>query len=335
MDAARRRGDQPEFRYLAILRSHTALYAGLLLEAEADGRTAVDLSDDGSQDTPMAVAVLAEALLERGRPDEAQQLLTSHGLEGELHVSFLSAHFVLQARGRLRLRQGRWAEAVADLRQCGAALNAGGFVNPAFAPWWRPGAALAHVRLGDRDAARELAAEDLLLARRFGAPFSVGNALRVAALIEGGDTGLDMLGEAVRAHEGTTSPLWLARTLADYGAALRRAGQRTQAQQPLREALDLATRAGAVELAAGVRDELVAAGARPRRALRTGPHALTASELRVARLAATGQSNRDIAQALFLSLRTVELHLTHAYRKLHISTRHQLAAILAGLSADD
>jgi hypothetical protein len=200
--AARTRGDLAEFRYLAILRSHTALYGGQLLEAEADGRAAVLLTDHtSSQDTPMAVAVLAEALLDRGRAEEAQQQLTDNDLDGELTVGFLSAHFVLQARGRLRLRQGRYAEALADLRQCGAALTGGGFVNPAFGPW-RGDAALASLALGDVDSARALATEDLTLAQRFGAPFAIGNALRVGALVEGGRGALDQFAEAVRVHPG-------------------------------------------------------------------------------------------------------------------------------------
>ena len=81
---------------------------------------------------------------------------------------------------------------------------------------------------------------------------------------------------------------------------------------------------GAASVADQARTELVAAGARPRRNRLTGPESLTASELRVARLAADGHTNREIAQALFVTRRTVEVHLTNAYRKLDIQSRDAL-----------
>src|SRR5206468_11135711 len=99
----------------------------------------------------------------------------------------------------------------------------------------------------------------------------------------------------------------------DLGAARRRAGRRGDARQPLRRGLDLAARAGATALAGRARDELVAAGARPRRADTIGPAALTASERRVALMASKGPTNREIAQALFVTQKTIELHLRHAY----------------------
>jgi DNA-binding CsgD family transcriptional regulator len=119
-----------------------------------------------------------------------------------------------------------------------------------------------------------------------------------------------------------------ARALCDLGAALRRAGRRRDAQEPLRRALDLADRGGALRLAARAREELRAAGARPRRAALTGPAALTAAEQRVTALAAAGHTNREIAQQLFVTQRTVETHLGHAFQKLDIRSREQLAAAL-------
>jgi DNA-binding CsgD family transcriptional regulator len=78
------------------------------------------------------------------------------------------------------------------------------------------------------------------------------------------------------------------------------------------------------------RVELVATGARPRRVMRTGVASLTPSELRVARMAAEGMENREIAQRLFLSVKTVETHLGHVYRKLGISSRKELPEALRG-----
>jgi DNA-binding CsgD family transcriptional regulator len=109
----------------------------------------------------------------------------------------------------------------------------------------------------------------------------------------------------------------------------RRAGARRAAREPLSAGLDAATRCGAAALAERAREELLATGARPRRPLRSGPDALTPSELRVARLAASGMTNREIAQTLFVTTRTVEVHLTHAYAKLDVPGRADLAGALA------
>ncbi|HEY0542347.1 MAG TPA: AAA family ATPase [Actinoallomurus sp.] len=329
IDSARARGDAAEFRYLAVLRSRTATHAGHLLDAEADGRAALALHVvDGARELPLAAAVLVDALVEQGSIAEAQTILAERGLEGDEQVGMLIGHFVLLARGRLRLRQNRPREALADLRTCGETLCGGGYTNPNFADW-RSDAALAHLALGERPAALELATEDLRLAEAFGAPRAIGIALRAMGLIEGGPRGLERLAESAAVLERSPAELARARSLIDYGGALRRAGRRADAQRELRQGLDLAARCGARALAIHATEELAATGARPRRELLTGPDALTASELRVARLASGGATNREIAQTLFVSRRTVEVHLTNSYRKLEIDSRHQLRAVLA------
>jgi DNA-binding CsgD family transcriptional regulator len=120
-----------------------------------------------------------------------------------------------------------------------------------------------------------------------------------------------------------------ARSLVDLGAALRRQNQRADAREPLRTGLDLATRCGAAPLAERARQELLACGARPRRAMLTGRDALTPSELRIAELAAGGRSNRDIAEALFITPKTVENHLGRIYKKLSIGSREELRPVLS------
>jgi DNA-binding CsgD family transcriptional regulator len=125
-----------------------------------------------------------------------------------------------------------------------------------------------------------------------------------------------------------------ARVLVELGAGLSRRGKRSEAMPFLREGLDLADRCGAGPIAAHAREQLRAAGARPRRARVSGRDALTPSELRVCRMASTGMSNREIAQALFVSLRTVETHLTRSYAKLEVGGREQLREVLDGVSGD-
>ena len=107
-----------------------------------------------------------------------------------------------------------------------------------------------------------------------------------------------------------------------------RGGHRAEGVEHLRDGLDAAHRCGAEALAEQARNEMVLAGARPRRDAARGRDALTASELRVARMAAEGLTNREIAQDLIVSVRTVETHLTHVYRKLSIDSRDELARLL-------
>ncbi len=123
--------------------------------------------------------------------------------------------------------------------------------------------------------------------------------------------------------------LELARALAAHGSLLRRGRKPTEARESLRRAFELAEVCGAHGLAAEVRTELHATGARPRTSALKGPGSLTASEKRVADLAAEGQTNKQIAQGLYVTPKTVEVHLSNAYRKLEISSRRELASALA------
>ena len=100
-------------------------------------------------------------------------------------------------------------------------------------------------------------------------------------------------------------------------------------REPLREGLDLADRCDATALARRARDELAATGARPRKVMLSGADSLTASERRICEMAAAGMSNPEIAQALFVTIKNVEGHLTHAYRKLDIGSRGELAEALS------
>jgi len=197
---------------------------------------------------------------------------------------------------------------------------------------WRGEAALAHAALGSKEEARRLAGQQLELARAFGRPRTLGISLRASGLVEGGEAGLELLADAVQTLERSQSPIELARARSDYGAALRRAGRRVESRAELERALDLAHHCGARRIANQARGQLIAAGARPRRNAITGRDALTAAELRVARLAAEGLTNREIAQALFITAKTAKAHLGRVYRKLEITRRGQLASALTGVS---
>ena len=128
---------------------------------------------------------------------------------------------------------------------------------------------------------------------------------------------------------GANARLEQARALVELGAALRRGNQRSEARELLREGVELAHRAGAPALVERGNEELAATGARPRKLVVSGVDSLTASERRVAELAAQDHSNKEIAQALFVTVKTVEVHLSSVYRKLQITSRRQLAPALA------
>jgi DNA-binding CsgD family transcriptional regulator len=194
---------------------------------------------------------------------------------------------------------------------------------------WRSVAARSLTALGDAQRARELGAEDLRLARLWGTPAGIGLAIRTTALVGDADRRIELLGDAIEVVRRSPARLELARALVDLGAACRRCGLVGEARVHLREGLDLAHELGALALAGQAREELIAAGGRPRRDAIRGRDALTPSELRVAQLAASGQTNRQIAQALFVTRRTVETHLTSSYEKLGIKSRSELAAALA------
>src|SRR5689334_2298668 len=317
---ARRRGSMSMVAHASCLHSMIMRRLGRLEEAADAARLALDFKLATSP--PLAVAWAAalgvEALTRLGRLDEADAIA---GLaagreppEGWIHtVSFR------QARGALRVAQHRPDEALADLHAAGKGWQDLGVTNPAIASW-RTAAVAAYRALGRHDQAAALAAEQLALARKAAHSMTLGIALRAH-----GD-----LAEAIGVLEATPARYELALALADHGASLRRSGQRTQAREPLLRALDLAERTGAAGLAAEVKRELLAAGARPRRAALTGPDALTAGERRVAALAAGGASNRQIAEHLFVTQATVETHLPHAFRKLNIASRAELPATLNG-----
>jgi DNA-binding CsgD family transcriptional regulator len=225
------------------------------------------------------------------------------------------------ARIELLLAEGRNEEALAACDELDRRI-APRIVTPVLAPRWSL-RARALAALDRRKEAVPLAEEEVERLRRSGYAGTLGVSLRVLGELKG-DAGLDDLREAVDVLGQSLRRLERAKALAALGAALRRARQPTEAREPLREALELADACGARPLVEFARTELYASGARPRTDAASGVAALTASERRVAGLAAGGNSNRDIAQALFVTPKTVEVHLSNAYRKLGIKSRREL-----------
>jgi DNA-binding CsgD family transcriptional regulator len=308
-------------------RAWLALRRGDLTGTEADAWALLEAPDMSAPllHRPLAMGALVEALVERGELDDAERALEP--LAADLQSTSQTAGVLRHARGRLRLAQRRFPEALADFRAAGEIAIRTQARSPCYLPW-RSDAALAHLALGDNDAARLLSAEELELARAFGARRALGVALRASGLVEGAPHGEALLSEAIEVLSGPDTRLEQARALADLGALLRRGNRRVDAREPLRRAVDAAHHAGARPLADRAETELRATGARPRRVLLTGLEALTASERRIAELAAQGLTNRQIAQNLFVTARTVEGHLTNVFAKLDVRTRIELSRAL-------
>jgi DNA-binding CsgD family transcriptional regulator len=328
---ARQRGDPFALSNLLGFLAYVRLRLGHLLDAEADLREGLELSRtaaDASTAFQWHAGTLAELLIERGGLEEAAALVESARLDDQ-PAENMQLFFLRSARGRLHLLGHDPQQALEDFQTIIEVARSADAVNPVWLPA-RSLAALSLHHLGRDAEAIELIQEELNLARVWGVPVGIGVSLRTLGLVTGGGDGLALLSEAVDMLQPTTARLEHARALVEYGGALRRSKQRIEARERLREGVEIAHRLGAVALVAQANDELAATGARPRRVVQTGLETLTASERRVAQLAADDMSNKHIAQALFVTVKTVEVHLSSVYRKLEISSRRQLASTLAG-----
>lgn len=322
LTAARRHSAMQELIGIAGFYAWALYRQGELADAEAQARWAVERATGIY--AYGALAHLIETLIDRDALADAEAELARMTPPLDSH-SIMVVPFLL-ARGRLHAVQGRHAEALRDFLACGERCERLGIILSLYP--WRSAAAVAHARLGHREEGLRLARAEVAIARSAGWPRALGVALRAEGLADGRDRGLALLAEAVRVLERSQAPVELARALTDHGAALRRAGQRSQARAALEHGLDLAHHLGARLIAGQARTELVAAGGKPRRDAITGRDALTVSELRVARLAAEGMTNREIAQSLFITTKTASAHLSRVYRKLDVTRRSQLAAAL-------
>jgi DNA-binding CsgD family transcriptional regulator len=325
IDRSRRSGDRFATAFVHLFRGRLHAECGDLFAAEDDlAAPEVLAMPDLVALLTLRASILTAVLRERGQHDAAQRLL-SNLPRPTVHLGHRI--YLLSAQGRVELDAGDAEAALASFTEAGDMAHLLGIENPAVEAW-RSGAALALHRLSRHDEARAHAAYELELARRWGAARPIGIALRTLGLVEGGARGEALLREAVGVLAESPARLELARALIDLGAALRRGNSRREARERLRTGIDLAHQCGASALVDRANDELAATGAQRRTVRYPGVANLTASERRVARLAAGGTSNRDIAQQLFITVKTVEMHLGRVYRKLDITSRAQLAGSL-------
>jgi DNA-binding CsgD family transcriptional regulator len=332
---ARRRGAVPGFALAGFGRAWLALRRGDLASARAEAESSFGTRElyRWHATAPLSAGVLIQALVEQGELDEADKLLADAGVGAEV-PDIAIFNLSLYARGRLRIARGERASGVADVMTAGHREERVGGRSPGSIPW-RSTAAEALVGGGDTEEARKLAQAELELARRLGAPRAIGVALRAVAMTHEPDRAIELLRESLAALSKSGAALEQARTEVALGSALRRANGATEARDHLRAALDRALGCDARPLAQAALEELEATGARPRRMVLSGVDSLTPTELRIARIAATGRSNPDIAQSLFVTRKNVEFHLSNAYRKLGISSRRELGDALAGREGDE
>lgn len=305
----------------------TALLArsGQVAPAAVDLRALVDMATGAGMAmwTINALHLCVDVLVERDDVDALGGVVETLEI-GPPFAASTAGGQLHELRGRLRALRGDRAAAITDLR---VAVDVSRSLR--IAPLASVARSALALTLGPdaRDEARSLAREELELAHATGLARGEGVALRALGQLTDGPAGLDLLAQAVDRTAGDGLALEHARSLAAYGAALRRAGRVVAARDALAQALDLAHRGGAQRLERRAADELRAAGARPRRPARHGVEALTPTQERVARLAAAGASNPEIAQELWVSVKTVETHLSGAYAKLGIGGSGARAAL--------
>ncbi|WP_189958732.1 LuxR C-terminal-related transcriptional regulator [Streptomyces alanosinicus] len=322
-----RPGLDPSRVQALMVRALVLCGTGDLPAAEHDGRRALECERRSGDGPVVAPAVtLAYVLAQRGEVAAAEHMLRE--INGpDLQPLFYVHPLYWWATAAVRRARGDLRGALVALRSSGRALGPEGSESPVVLPWWLEAADVL-TELGRPAEARRVAARGGELVVGWGTPRSAGLALLARGLATPGPTGHRLLDQACA--QLAQSPARLLRARAEYalGAALLGDGDPLAARPRLRTALDLMIGCGAGKAAEGVRLRLAEAGGRPRRLTGRPGDALTESERRVAALAMADRSNREIAEELYITRRTVELHLTHTYQKLGVSGREELVGVL-------
>jgi DNA-binding CsgD family transcriptional regulator len=326
LERARREGHTTRQGIIHGQRAEIALAQGSLHDAQVEAETGLVLVEEPHFVVLQLLGIAITVHVERGQLAEASAVAgRGEVFKAAEPQTYLGEYLI--ACGRLRIAQGDVREGAAELISLGERLEKLGFIWPGD---WRAYAAAALASLHENERARKLAHEQLALARRVGVPGGLGMSLRAAALAAGaGSQRLSLLEEAVSVLDTSGARLELAHALADLASELTRAGRRREARDAARRALKLARDCGALPLADRALAELHAGPGRRARVELTGRDALTAAEWRVCHQAADGRANREIAEALFVTEKTVERHLSSAYQKLGIRSRFQLTSAIA------
>lgn len=302
--------------------ANVAIRRGHLGQALHHAARAEEFSDLTPTVLPYAQLARAEALAWAGRFEESEA--SCRRAEAEAGEQWFAQLWLAYVRGMRHVWQGD--KDASDMFLAAERLTNDAGVREPCHVQWQAHAVAAHVAAGRYDdGVRVVAwlqgAAATLPCSWPSAAASLGQARLAAG--RGDDAEADArYREALTRLDGAQLPLQHADALLAFGSHLRRQGRPADARRHLRDALDLAQASGATHLAAEAQAELLAAGGRRRARAQEG--GLTPAELRVARHAASGMSNTDIARALYLSVNTVETHLKRVFAKLGISSRRQL-----------
>jgi DNA-binding NarL/FixJ family response regulator len=315
------------------LRAHVRYTSGDLAGAAADARLSLELAREegwGPESMGASALALALSLIPLGELDEARSVLDSVTGTG-MEDSPFERQTLMQAKAFVRAASGELDKGIELLQQCGRGLEQDGVTNPLFLPWW----AEATLLLAERGRARAALplveyGEDLVA--RWDVPRARALARTARAMVSRGTERIDLLTDAAAAMESSGALLERQRVVHLLGRELLRREDQKAAREHLRTAADLASWCGATAAAVDARDLLLSAGGRMRQVTGARTDVLTSSELRVVELAVGGATNREIGEELFVTSRTVEVHLTNAYRKLGIAGRADLPAALRELT---
>ncbi len=315
---------------IACCRGWLLYHRGEIAAAATTAEEALASSPDAAGGARHALrGVLAACHIQLGQLEMADAALSM--LEAPDDIPECDLPGLLDLRAQLALARRRPVDALADALEAGRRVQTGPGGVPPGRVAWRSTAALAQIALDEPAAAQELAVEELDAARRGDVRRVTIRALRALGLASAGRRRLELLQEAVTLGAGLPVRLEYLHALVDLGAATRRANRRGAARQPLIKALELARELRAIDVAERAQAEISASYPQRRHARTTGTQSLTASEQRVALLAAQGLTTRQIAAELFVTPKTVEFHLRHVYRKLEVpSTRADLTRVLLG-----
>jgi DNA-binding CsgD family transcriptional regulator len=315
--------------YPLAARSHLDFRLGRWATARAQAAESVELAQDTGQQALLthSLAALAHVEAAMGLADECRR----HVADGLALVSRFQADalgaYLHGAVGLLELGLGRVQEAIAALEESqriGDRLQ----MQPSLV-MSAPDLAEAYARTGRRDDALAVLEAFEAAGRRSGSRWAEAAAGRLRGLL-GPDAEVRPRFEAALAvHDALPMPFERARTLLCFGERLRRARQRAEAREPLKDALATFERLGARGWAERARTELRATGEQQAPRAETSAEQLTPHELQIAVLVAQGMTNREAAAALFLSPKTIEYHLGQIYRKLDVRGRAQLARLMA------
>ena len=300
------------------------LWAGRLAEAEARYFEAAEISALIGIPPPASTGVLLDLRAWQGREAESRALAATTEKWGEERGAPVLGFFALIGLTVLELSLGRYAEALSW------GLRIYDSDPPGFGSRVLPEIVEAGTRAGDHHAARAALGRLADRATASGTPWALGMLARSRALLAPDSAAEAFYGEAIAHLDRTSVRTELARAHLLYGEWLRRQKRRRHAGAQLRTAYRMFDAMGAAAFARRSRAELLAVGGHlPEPAELAGPD-LTPQETQIARLAAAGVTNAEIATRLFVTTSTVEYHLGKVFRKLSITSRRQLATALKG-----